>query len=85
METHGNAYQNGFPDLYVTHSKYGARWVEVKNLAKYEFTAAQREKFPQFVASGAGIWILVDATETEYNKLFKACNWWQYLYMLKGT
>jgi len=77
--THGSMYQSGFPDLFATHKRYGARWIEVKNALSYSFTPAQLEWFPQFVAHGTGIWILVAATEAEYEKLFKDCNWWQYL------
>lgn len=80
-ETHGNIYQFGFPDLYAAHRKYGQRWVEVKNATKYEFTPAQLEFFPQLVAHGIGVWILVAATEAEYEKLFKPCNWYHYLMM----
>ena len=69
----------GFPDLYACHRKYGARWIEVKNPENYSFTPAQLETFPMFVAHGAGVWILVAATEEEYQKLFKPCNWYQFL------
>lgn len=82
-ETHGNAYQNGFPDLFTSHVRYGARWIECKVAEKYSFTAAQLEVFPQFVAAGSGIWILTAASDTEYAKLFKSCNWWQYLSVMK--
>ena len=78
-ETHGNVYQNGFPDLFATHRSYGTRWIEVKNPKQYAFTPAQLEQFPKFVMHGSGIWILTAATEVEYQKLFKACNWYQYL------
>ncbi len=77
--THGSVYQHGFPDCYATHSRYGARWVEVKILESYSFTNSQIENFPKFVANGSGIWILVADTEEEYQKLFQPCNWWQYL------
>jgi hypothetical protein len=82
-ETHGSAYQYGFPDLFCTHTKYGQRWVEVKNLAHYVFTPAQIENFPKFVAFGSGIWILVAANDAEYAKLFKPCNWMFYLDVMK--
>ncbi len=82
--THGNLYQQGFPDLFATHTKYGARWIEVKNAEKYSFTPGQIEWFPKFVANGSGIWILTDATEVEYQKLFKPCNWWQFLSVAGG-
>lgn len=78
METHGNAFQRGFPDLYATHSKYGGRWIEVKNPEAYSFTAAQMECFPKLSANGTGIWILASATELEYQKLFAPPNWWVY-------
>ena len=77
--THGNMYQSGFPDLFACHSRYGARWIEVKLPKGYRFTNAQLEDFPKFCANGSGIWILVDSTEAEYNKLFSQPNWWTYL------
>lgn len=77
--THGNLYQSGFPDTWCSHIKYGQRWIEIKYLEAYSFTDAQMLWFPLMVANGAGIWILTAATETEYQKLFKPCNWWQFL------
>jgi hypothetical protein len=81
--THGNMYQSGFPDVYACHPRYGSRWIEVKNPGKYAFTQQQLEDFPKFVAHGVGIWVLVAATEDEYQKLFKPCNWWHYLSIMK--
>ena len=85
-ETHGNMYQSGFPDLFACHSKYGQRWIEVKlpNMKGSKYTGAQLEDFPKFVANGSGVWVLTAATEHEYQKLFKRCNWWQYLDAFKG-
>jgi hypothetical protein len=80
METHGNIYQVGFPDLYATHYTYGPRWIEVKNPGKYEFTPAQCECFPKLSANGTRIWILTAATEAEYAKLFGPPNW--HIYMM---
>lgn len=79
MVTHGGMFQSGFPDLYATHSKYGARWIEVKNAKAYSFTAAQLECFPKLTANGTRIWVLVGASEEEYAKLFKEANWYYYL------
>ena len=79
MSTHGNMFQSGFPDLFATHSRYGSRWIEVKNPSSYKFTPAQLEHFPKIVANGTQIWILVEASEREYEKLFKTGNWYQYL------
>lgn len=82
-ETHGNMFQWGFPDLFACHSKYGHRWIEVKNPKMYSFTPAQRECFPKFCANGSGVWIMVAATEYEYQKLFKPCNWYTYLEVMR--
>jgi hypothetical protein len=79
-ETHGNMYMSGFPDLYCTHTKYGARWIEIKRLEQFSFTAAQLDCFPKFTANGTGIWILSGATEAEYEKLWAPPNW--HIYML---
>lgn len=79
METHGNMYQVGFPDLYATHYTHGPRWIEVKNPKKYAFTPAQLKCFPLLSANGTRIWILTAATEFEYAKLFQPPNWHMYL------
>ena len=78
-EMFGTAVQSGFPDLYATHSNYGCRWIEIKRAKSYSFTAAQLEWFPKFCANGSGIWILVAATQSEYEKLFAKYNWCWYL------
>lgn len=79
METHGNMYQSGFPDLFACHKLYGARWIEVKNPKSYKFTPAQLRYFPQICANGSGVWVLVAGTLEEYKKLFKRPNWHRYL------
>jgi hypothetical protein len=78
-ETHGNAFQSGFPDLFATHSKYFARWIEVKNPVSFSFTQAQYVDYPKFCANGSPIWILTAATDAEYAKLFKPANFSEYL------
>ena len=78
MVTHGNMYQQGFPDLFACNSRYGHRWIEVKNPKAYKFTPAQVHSFPKMCANGSGVWVLVAATEEEYMKLFEPFNWWQY-------
>ncbi len=77
----GSKFLSGMPDLYVTHSRYGSRLVEIKlpNMKGSRFTPAQLEKFPKLAANGSGIWILTAATEDEYEKLFKRQNWSLYL------
>ena len=70
--------QVGIPDIYIMHPKYGQRWVDLKNPGKYEFTRAQRYKWPIWEEFGCPIWIIVAATEEEYDKLFGPPNWRQY-------
>ena|SRR5437870_7110637 len=75
----GNIFQMGLPDLYCTHSRYGARWIEIKNPKNYRFTAAQLDMFPKLCANGAGVWVLTDDTDWEYQKLFRAYNYHEFL------
>lgn len=82
MPTHGNLYQRGFPDLYAFNLMHGQRWIEVKNPSKFAFTLAQRKYFPMMLNAGIGVWVLVGATELEYQKLFQDPN--VSIYMLKG-
>jgi hypothetical protein len=70
-----DSYQNGLPDLYCFHEKWGQRWVEVKRPQGYSFTKRQRHKFPIFERARIGIWILTAATQEQYNLLFKSPNW----------
>jgi len=83
VETHGNMYQSGLPDLYACHLHYGSRWIEVKVKDRYKFTSAQLENFPAFAAKGVRIWILTEATQAEYDKLFKPANWHMFLDIMK--
>lgn len=76
---HGNMYQTGMPDLYAIKKRYGRRLIEVKNPGSFKFTPAQWEDFPRMVAEGEGIWVLVAATEKEYQKLFQKPNLWVYM------
>jgi hypothetical protein len=77
--TYGNIYQYGFPDLYCAHKKFGQRWVEVKNPLSYRFTGAQLSFFPLLSSVRVGVWILTSDSDEEYDKLFRAPNWHQYL------
>ena len=79
MTTHGNIFQYGFPDLYATHYKHGTRWIEIKNPKAFSFTPAQMEFFPKLLANGTRIWILTEATEQEYKKLFLPCNCFEFM------
>ncbi len=86
METHGNMYQAGFPDMWASHTRYGQRWIEVKlpGMKGSKFTPAQIECFPKICANGSGVWVITSDTDLEYNKLFQPPNWYQYLSVWKG-
>ena len=77
----GNAYQSGWPDLFACHARYGIRLIEVKlpGMKGSKFTAGQLETFPLLCAHGAGVWVFTAANRTEYDKLWKSPNWYQYL------
>jgi hypothetical protein len=74
----GNVYQTGIPDLFIAHKKYGTRFLDIKNPVSYNFTGAQRLKWPLWDSFGIGIWIITAATEEEYQKLFLPPNWREY-------
>lgn len=79
LNIHGNLFQKGLPDKYCFHPKYKQRWVEIKVPHKYKFTNSQVIYFPLIDRCGIGIWILTDASEAEYDKLFKRPNWKEFL------
>lgn len=81
--THGNLYQNGFPDLYAFHRTYRQRWIEVKKPVGYILTPAQLDFFSQLTSVGCGVWILTAATEHEYLKLWQPPNWLMFTEMWK--
>lgn len=76
---HGNMYQAGLPDLLALNKRYGQRFIEVKQPTGYSFTPAQTIDFPQMISQGARIWVMVAATEEEYQKLFQKPNLWAYM------
>ena len=78
-ETHGNVYQTGLPDLFAWHPTYDLfRWVDVKNPDAYRFTKHQCQKWVTWEKAGLGVWIMTEATEQEYSKLFKPPNFREY-------
>lgn len=82
-----DAFQNGFPDLYCHHKKWGPRWVEVKRPKDYSFTRAQKRKWPEWERAGIAIWILTAATQEQYDLLFGPPNWrdyWKPSFQLPG-
>jgi len=72
--TQGNMFQTGFPDLFLAHSRFGIRWVDVKSPVRYTFTKSQKKKWPIWEKKGAGIWILTGYDEENYDRLFKPPN-----------
>jgi len=75
----GSAFQTGIPDLYCFQRRWGERWVDAKQPKNYTFTKAQKFKWPIWERVGIGIWIMVAATQTEYDKLFQPPNWRSYV------
>lgn len=80
----GNAYQKGIPDLFLAHIKYGQRWVDIKVYGQYNFTKAQKLKWPIWKDFRVGIWIIGATSSeactkqhmiTEYSKLLEPPNW----------
>lgn len=74
----GNAYQFGIPDLYARHRKWGERWIDVKNPGAYNFTQAQKIKWPLWESYNCGVWILTAANQEQYDKLFGPPNFRDY-------
>jgi hypothetical protein len=72
----GNAFQQGIPDLYCYHPKWGERWVDVKVKGHYSFTRAQKHKWPKWAKFGVGVWILTGVED--YDLLFQPPNWKDY-------
>ena len=77
--THGTSLMVGFPDLYACHSKFGVRWIEVKEPNEGRLTQSQRERFMKWASCNVGIWIMTAATEFDYRCLFTPPNWHQWL------
>lgn len=76
VETHGNLFSRGLPDLFATHSVYGGRWIEIKNPDRYSFTAAQLETFPEICKHGSGVWVLGSIEDIPKLLLPSNWHWW---------
>ena len=66
---HGNKYQHGIPDLWIWHAEWDFRWVDCKTPKKNSLTKRQCQKWPVWEKKGIGVWIMVAATQDEYDKL----------------
>lgn len=80
---HGSKFQHGLPDLFVSHVRYGQKWVEVKvpgriNLQFGGVSDHQRKCFKQMEIHGVPIYILTGADETHL--LAGKPNWRSYTY-----
>lgn len=75
INTHGNKYQAGFPDLYCVHHVYGERWVEVKRPTFEVYTKYQNYYFPKI----RNVWVLSGTSKSDYRKLWGDPNYAAYL------
>jgi len=80
---HGNAFQKGIPDLYCWNPHLGDkeglhRWVDVKVKGQHQYTKSQCQKWPLWESIGLGVWIMMDATDEWYAKLFGPANFRDY-------
>ena len=74
---HGNLFPKGVPDLYCTHQKFGAKWIETKVLGK-KLRASQKKIFTEWARHGTrNIWVINHCDD--YDKLFDEPNWWKYV------
>jgi len=82
---HGNMYQAGYPDCYITHENYTPRWVEfkvVEDSGSIKLTDAQKKKFPKMIAHNVPIYIIahkdlrgnINEIRRMYRKLFEEPN-----------
>ena len=83
---HGNLFQLGIPDLFICHAEFGQRWVEVKlpEMKGSRWTSSQSNYFPEFIKHGSHIWVLCDASQEEYDLLFKPANLKDYMDLETG-
>lgn len=72
----GNAFQTGVPDLWAWHPEHDFRWIDLKRPDRYDFTKAQKAKWPKWHAAGVGVWIMTGVED--YGKLFGPPNWRDY-------
>jgi hypothetical protein len=80
VRTHGNAYQSGFPDVFLCNKRFGSRWVEVKRPGYERFTQAQLDVFTQFAKKRIGVWVVTDHDPQERHRIFRPSNWYTYLH-----
>jgi len=82
IKLHGNKFQDGMPDLFITHHIFGVRMVEVKDPKRTgdPFTPAQRRVFPKLCKHGCPVIVAVAADDRNYNLIIQGqANWWSFL------
>jgi hypothetical protein len=76
-KTHGNQYQEGFPDSYLYHTRYSPRWVEFKvwDGGSIKLTDSQKRNFPTMMSCNVPIFVIVHTdlrnNESELQRLYK--------------
>lgn len=85
-ETHGSEFQTGFADVFVAHSSYGSRWIEVKRPSNtIKFEDSQLYSFTRLSTLGIGVWVLTDHCDNEIRKLFTTANFWTYTNVMQAV
>jgi hypothetical protein len=73
---HASYALKGIPDLYCWHQGLVTfRWIDVKLPKGSDLTKAQCQKWTDWEKRDLGIWIMKEASEEEYLKLFEPPNW----------
>jgi hypothetical protein len=76
-KTHGNQYQKGWPDWYISHPDHGPKWVELKSQRPdHKLEASQKIWFSQAERHGVGVWVMTGVAD--YRLLFEKPNWKDY-------
>jgi hypothetical protein len=83
-KTHGNQYQEGFPDSYCYHHMFSPRWVEFKvwDGNTLSLTSSQKRCFPEMMTRQVPIFVIIHTDlrgnqselERMYKKLFTEPN-----------
>jgi hypothetical protein len=74
-KSHGNMYQQGWPDLYAFHPHRGHKWIEVKTPTG-SLTPAQRARFACWHVAGVQVHVLCN---TDLSIIYQPGNWHEWL------
>lgn len=81
---HGNTFQSGMPDLFVSRKDLGIRLIEIKKPGSWSFTNSQKSTFPLLMASGAPVYLLFGYSDEDIILLSSPPNLVNYLEQLYG-